>query len=98
MTVQYLYSETVTVQRALTPEQTLEIVRMATRYDSEIQFRKYFFQGEAPLGGLTREANGKSVLGMLSLNLAKGDRVEIMTYGTDGDVALRTMVDFLQET
>ncbi|MBX5435877.1 MAG: HPr family phosphocarrier protein [Alicyclobacillaceae bacterium] len=96
--MEHLYSEVMSVARDLAPEQILQIVRIAAQYGAEIQFKKHFFEGEGPVGGLTREANAKSVLGMLSLNLQQGDSVEILTYGEDGLAARDAIIRFLQES
>ncbi|MCL6547357.1 MAG: HPr family phosphocarrier protein [Alicyclobacillus sp.] len=94
--MEHLYSEVVTVERELKPEEILQIVKIATQYGAEMQLKKHFFEGEGPLGGLTREANAKSVLGMLSLDLHKGDRIEILTYGEDGLPARDAIIEFLR--
>lgn len=94
--MEHLFQRNVTIERAMQPEDTTKIVRLATDFGAEIHIRKEFFPGEPPLGGLTREASAKSVLGMLSLKLQQGDKIELLTYGEDGQHACEAIIGFLQ--
>ncbi|MGZ4031503.1 MAG: HPr family phosphocarrier protein [Tumebacillaceae bacterium] len=93
--MEHLFQRTVTIERAMEPEDNTKIVRLATVYGAEVHIRKEFFPGEPPLGGLTREASAKSVLGMLSLKLQQGDKIDLITYGEDGERACQEILTFL---
>jgi phosphotransferase system HPr-like phosphotransfer protein len=94
--MEHLFQRSLVIERALIPEDTTRIVRLATEYGAEIHIRKEFFPGEPPFGGLTREASAKSVLGMLSLKLQNGDQIELLAYGLDAEEACQAITCFLR--
>lgn len=61
-------------------------VQTANRFSSEI----YLTKGE-------RRVNAKSIMGLLSLAIAKGDTIELKATGGDGDEAIQALGDFLQQ-
>ena len=60
-------------------------VREASTYDSEIRV----FKGKA-------RVNGKSIMGILTLAAAKGDRIMIEAEGSDADEAVRALSDLVK--
>lgn len=55
-------------------------VQTANRFDCEVVIRK---------DGL--EVNGKSIMGVLQLAAAKGQRIEVVADGADGEAALEAI-------
>jgi len=60
-------------------------VKLASRFQSEIKVIK----GE-------KEANGKSLLGLLALSVLHEDRIELCVSGEDEEEALRELSHFLE--
>jgi phosphotransferase system HPr (HPr) family protein len=60
-------------------------VKLASRFQSEIKVIK----GE-------KEANGKSLLGLLALSVLHGDLIELCISGEDEEEALRELSHFLE--
>lgn len=61
-------------------------VQKANSFSSEI----YLTKGD-------RRVNAKSIMGLLSLAIAKGETIELTATGHDQDEALQTLSDFLQQ-
>ena len=61
-------------------------VQTANRFSAEI----YLTKGE-------RRVNAKSIMGLLSLAIAKGDTIELKATGDDSDEAIQALGDFLQQ-
>ena len=59
-------------------------VREASTYDSEI----WVYKGKA-------RVNGKSIMGILTLAAAMGDRIMIEAHGSDADEAIRALTDLV---
>ncbi len=59
-------------------------VREASTYDSEI----WVYKGNA-------RVNGKSIMGVLTLAAAKGDRIMIEAQGSDADEAVKVLADLV---
>ncbi len=59
-------------------------VREASTYNSEI----WVYKGKA-------RVNGKSIMGVLTLAAAKGDRIMIEADGSDADEAVRVLADLV---
>ena len=61
-------------------------VQTANRFSAEI----YLTKGE-------RRVNAKSIMGLLSLAIARGEVIDLTATGSDSDEAIRTLGDFLQQ-
>ena len=60
------------------------LVQVASQYDSEI----YIIRDN-------KKVNAKSIMGMMTLGLDKGDSIEITTNGSDEDKAMEAIVEYL---
>ncbi len=63
---------------------TAELVQLAVKYDSRI----YIESG-------TKKVNAKSIMGMMSLELEKGDEILVSADGADETQAIEEMDQFL---
>ncbi|ENH96012.1 phosphocarrier protein Chr [Gracilibacillus halophilus YIM-C55.5] len=63
-----------------------EFVQKANRFVSHI----FIEQGE-------KRINGKSIMGLMSLALSKGDHITIIADGTDEETAIDELVGFVTE-
>lgn len=61
-------------------------VQTANRFSAEI----YLTKGE-------RRVNAKSIMGLLSLAIARGEVIDLNATGSDSDEAIQTLGDFLQQ-
>ena len=61
-----------------------DFVRLANTFTSEIHLKKG-----------RRVANGKSIMGILTLAAAAGSRVTVTAAGADADEAVRVLSEFL---
>lgn len=59
-------------------------VKEAAKYKSDIKLIKE-----------NKEYNGKSIMGILSMGVAKGDKITIQAEGEDEETAVRELVDLL---
>ncbi|MDV2582199.1 HPr family phosphocarrier protein [Alkalibacillus haloalkaliphilus] len=81
-------SKTVSIQ--LNDTQTImELSQLIQKYDAEIFLQKN-------VQGSIREANLKSILGLINLQLQGDDQVKIICDGPDAESALQAIEDFLQ--
>jgi phosphocarrier protein HPr len=63
-----------------------EFVQLANRYDAEIKVRK----GEV-------EANGKSIMSVLTLAALQGEYIEVAAFGTDCEEAIKALGRLIEE-
>jgi len=61
------------------------LVQKATRYKSEVIIEKN-----------GKSANAKSLIGVLSLGISKGASINIITKGTDENVALNEIITLIE--
>jgi phosphocarrier protein HPr len=61
-------------------------VQMANRYHAEIRIRK---------GKIT--VNGKSIMGVLQLAAAQGQKIELLVSGADGEQALASLGKLIED-
>ena len=61
-----------------------ELVQVACRFDSEII-----------LESDNRRINAKSIMGMMTLGLAKGQKLELLIDGEDEETAMKEMENYL---
>lgn len=59
-------------------------VKEASKFKSDIKLIKG-----------NKEYNGKSIMGILSMGVAKGDKITIQAEGEDEETAVRELVDLL---
>ncbi|GEM03905.1 HPr-like protein Crh [Halolactibacillus miurensis] len=76
----------VNVNPGLQASPASSFVQTANRFSSEI----YLTKGE-------RRVNAKSIMGLLSLAIAKGDTIELKATGGDSDEAIQALGDFLRQ-
>jgi catabolite repression HPr-like protein len=62
-------------------------VQTANRFSADI----YLTKGEC-------RVNAKSIMGLLSLAIAKGDTIEVKATSSDSDEAIQILGDFLQQS
>ncbi|AUG58494.1 HPr family phosphocarrier protein [Acetivibrio saccincola] len=81
-----MIKETIKVNKenGLEPKQAALFIQKASNYKSNVWIEK----GE-------RKANGKSLLGILSLEVAKDSDVTIIAEGEDEEEVLKVLKDFL---
>lgn len=75
---------TVNKGNGLEPKQAALFIQKASNYKSDVWVEKD-----------ERKANGKSLLGILSLGVAKGNNITIITEGEDEEEAANALKDFL---
>ena len=63
-----------------------KFVKLASRFDSSVRLRK----GE-------REANGKSIMGVMMLAASCGSRVELIVDGSDEKAAMAALVELVEQ-
>ena len=66
------------------PKPISMLVQMASRYDSSVYLQKG-----------SHKINVKSIVGVLSIRLKSGDKVTLITSGTDEAAALQNIETFL---
>lgn len=69
----------------LEPRPIAELVQVASKYESKI-----YLETE------TKRVNAKSIMGMMSLNLANGDLLTVSADGNDEGGAMQEIQDFLK--
>lgn len=72
----------VTNEEGLLNRDAQVIVRHAMRYDSEITYERG-----------TRKINAKSIMGVVSMGLCKGDKVMIIAVGDDCEAAAEDLAN-----
>ena len=60
------------------------LVQVASQYDSEIHIIRD-----------NKKVNAKSIMGMMTLGLDKGDSIEVCTNGSDEEKAMEAIVEYL---
>ena len=63
-----------------------EFVQMANKYDSEIKVRK----GDS-------EANGKSIMSVLTLAALQGESIEVVAAGSDCEEAVEALGNLIED-
>ena len=63
-----------------------ELVQVASKYESKIYLETD-----------TKRVNAKSIMGMMSLNLANGDLLTVSADGNDEEDAMNEIVSFLKD-
>ena len=71
--------------RGLEPRPIAELVQVASKYESKI-----YLETE------TKRVNAKSIMGMMSLNLANGDFLTVSGDGNDEEGAMEESLSFLK--
>lgn len=71
-------------ENGLEPKQAALFIQKASNYKSDVWIEKD-----------ERKANGKSLLGILSLGVAKGNDIIIITEGEDEEETLDVLKEFL---
>ena len=70
----------------LEPRPIAELVQVASKYESKI-----YLETE------TKRVNAKSIMGMMSLNLANGDMLTVTAEGNDEEGAMEEILSFLKD-
>ena len=70
----------------LEPRPIAELVQVASKYESKI-----YLETE------TKRVNAKSIMGMMSLNLANGDLLTVSADGNDEEGAMQEIQSFLKD-
>ena len=75
---------TIEIASGLEARPVAMLVQVASQYDSEIYIMRD-----------NKKVNAKSIMGMMTLGLDMGDRIEVSTNGTDEEKAMEAIVEYL---
>ena len=70
----------------LEPRPIAELVQVASKYESKIYLETD-----------TKRVNAKSIMGMMSLNLANGELLTVTTEGNDEEAAMEDILSSLKD-
>ena len=73
--------------RGLEARPVAELVQLASKYDSIVHIEAQ-----------SKKVNAKSIMGMMTLNLASGEEVTVIAEGSDEESAVADLEKFLQGT
>ncbi|MBQ7657856.1 MAG: HPr family phosphocarrier protein [Butyrivibrio sp.] len=73
--------------RGLEARPVAELVQLASKYDSTVHIEAQ-----------SKKVNAKSIMGMMTLNLASGEEVTVIAEGSDEESAVADLEKFLQGT
>lgn len=62
-----------------------ELVQVASKYDSTIHIEAQ-----------NRKVNAKSIMGMMTLNLNSGEKIDVIAEGSDEEAAVADMESYLE--
>ena len=79
-------SVTIQLSSGLETRPIAMLVQVASQYSSVIYLEKG-----------TKSVNAKSIMGMMSLNLANGDMLTVTAEGNDGEGAMEEILSFLKD-
>ena len=71
--------------RGLEARPVAELVQLASKYDSTVHIEAQ-----------SKKVNAKSIMGMMTLNLASGEEVTVIAEGNDDESAVADLEKFLQ--
>ena len=71
--------------RGLEARPVAELVQLASKYESTVHIEAQ-----------SKKVNAKSIMGMMTLNIASGELVTVIADGTDEENAVADMEHFLQ--
>ena len=71
--------------RGLEARPVAELVQLASKYDSIVHIEAQ-----------SKKVNAKSIMGMMTLNLASGEEVTVIAEGSDEESAVADLEKFLQ--
>ena len=70
--------------RGLEARPVAELVQLASKYESTVHIEAQ-----------SKKVNAKSIMGMMTLNLASGEEVTVIAEGSDEEVAVADLEKFL---
>ncbi len=73
--------------RGLEARPVAELVQLASKYESTLHIEAQ-----------SKKVNAKSIMGMMTLNIASGEEVTVIADGSDEESAVADMERFLQGT
>ena len=73
--------------RGLEARPVAELVQLASKYDSVVHIEAQ-----------SKKVNAKSIMGMMTLNLASGEEVTVIAEGSDEESAVADLEKFLHGT
>jgi catabolite repression HPr-like protein len=73
--------------RGLEARPVAELVQLASKYESTLHIEAQ-----------SKKVNAKSIMGMMTLNIASGEEVTVIAEGSDEESAVADMEKFLQGT
>jgi len=62
-----------------------ELVQLASKYDSTVHIEAQ-----------SRKVNAKSIMGMMTLNLSSGEKIDVIADGKDEEAVVADMESYLQ--
>ena len=62
-----------------------ELVQLASKYDSTVQIEAQ-----------SKKVNAKSIMGMMTLNLSSGEKIDVIADGKDEEAVVADMESYLQ--
>lgn len=82
------------------PERDIEIINklgLHARASAKLTQTAAQFQAEVWLSRNGRRINGKSIMGVMMLAAARGNKIKIETNGTDEDAAMHALVALIED-
>ena len=83
----------------MTAEKTLTInneTGLHARPASQLVKKAGKFESKIEIMTQNKEVNAKSIMGIMSLGLGKGDEITLRVDGDDAEAALKSLVEFIE--
>lgn len=80
-----IFKEITFAKERLDNQDAVKAVQRTMRYDSEITFE---------FG--TKKINGKSIMGIISMGLQRGDKLTVLAVGDDEKAAVEDIAEFME--
>jgi phosphocarrier protein len=83
----------------MTAEKTVKITNdtgLHARPASQLVKKAGKFESKIEIMTQNKEVNAKSIMGIMSLGLGKGDEITLRADGDDAKAALKTLVEFIE--
>ena len=83
----------------MTAEKTVKITNdtgLHARPASQLVNKAGKFKSKIEIATGDKEVNAKSIMGIMSLGIAKGDEITLKAEGNDADSAVEALVEFIE--
>lgn len=84
----------------MTAEKTVKITNetgLHARPASQLVNKAGKFKSKIEIAAGDKEVNAKSIMGIMSLGIAKGDEITLKAEGNDADSAVEALVKFIED-